>query len=76
MYRVTLDFGLRVGKLCKSSIVYLRSNKIGCFCSIELSFFCRIRDGLKYILSISKTGNQYIQATKPWLLVKGSEEDK
>ena len=36
----------------------------------------KIRDGLKHILNISRLGNGYIQATKPWVLMKGSEEDK
>lgn len=35
-----------------------------------------LRDGLKPILAVSKLGNQLIQANKPWMLVKGSEEDK
>jgi len=45
-------------------------------CYIESLENIKLRDGLKYVLSISKIGNQYIQATKPWLLVKGSKEDK
>lgn len=36
----------------------------------------KLRDGIRHILSISRVGNQYMQATKPWVLVKGSEEDK
>ncbi|CAH1772664.1 unnamed protein product [Owenia fusiformis] len=36
----------------------------------------KIKDGLRNILSISKLGNQYIQAHKPWLLIKGSPEEK
>ena len=35
----------------------------------------RLRDGLKHILSVSHIGNGYIQAVKPWDLVKGSSED-
>lgn len=35
-----------------------------------------LRDGLKPILSISRLGNQLIQANKPWVLVKGSEDDR
>lgn len=34
-----------------------------------------LRDGLKTILSISKAGNQLIQANKPWVLVKGDEDE-
>jgi methionyl-tRNA synthetase len=36
----------------------------------------RMRDALQRILSISRRGNQYMQAGQPWVLVKGSEEDK
>jgi len=32
----------------------------------------RIRDGLRHILNISRIGNGYIQANRPWELVKGS----
>ena len=38
--------------------------------------FFRLRDGLKVVLNISKLGNQYIQANKPWVLVKGSEDER
>jgi methionyl-tRNA synthetase len=27
-------------------------------------------------LNISKLGNQYVQANKPWVLVKGNEEER
>jgi len=33
-----------------------------------------LREGLKPILAISRLGNQLIQANKPWLLVKSSDE--
>ena len=36
----------------------------------------KLRDGIRNILSISKLGNQYMQANKPWVLIKGSPEDK
>lgn len=36
----------------------------------------KIRNGLVSILSITRLGNQYMQTNKPWVLVKGSEEDK
>lgn len=35
-----------------------------------------LRDALKPILAISRLGNQLIQANKPWVLVKGSDEEK
>uniref|UniRef100_A0A0A9XCR8 Methionine--tRNA ligase, cytoplasmic n=1 Tax=Lygus hesperus TaxID=30085 RepID=A0A0A9XCR8_LYGHE len=36
----------------------------------------RLREGLKYILNISRYGNQYMQSTQPWVLVKGTDEQK
>lgn len=36
----------------------------------------RLRDGLRHILSISRHGNQYMQASQPWVLVKGSEQER
>ena len=37
---------------------------------------CRLRDGIYNVLGISSLGNQYIQANKPWDLLKGSNEDR
>jgi len=34
----------------------------------------RLKEGIKYILNISRHGNYYIQSTKPWELVKSSDE--
>jgi len=36
----------------------------------------RLRDGIRNILNISRIGNQYMQAKKPWVLIKGSDEEK
>ncbi|GFR81309.1 methionine--tRNA ligase, cytoplasmic-like [Elysia marginata] len=36
---------------------------------------CRLRDGIRNILMISKLGNQFMQANKPWVLAKGSPEE-
>ena len=36
----------------------------------------RLRDGIYNVLSISSLGNQYIQANKPWDLLKGSDDDR
>ncbi|XP_071510373.1 methionine--tRNA ligase, cytoplasmic-like [Diadema antillarum] len=36
----------------------------------------KIRDALKHILNISRLGNQHIQASKPWVLVKGNPQEK
>lgn len=36
----------------------------------------KLRDGIKYILNVSRHGNQYMQVQKPWVLVKGSNEEK
>ncbi|KAI4467948.1 methionine--trna ligase [Holotrichia oblita] len=36
----------------------------------------KLRDGIRSMLSISRHGNQYIQSTQPWVLVKGTDEQK
>lgn len=36
----------------------------------------KLRDGLRHILSISRHGNQYLQSTQPWKLLKGSDDEK
>ncbi|KAK2171758.1 hypothetical protein NP493_1029g04013 [Ridgeia piscesae] len=36
----------------------------------------KLRDGIRNILSISRYGNQYMQANKPWILIKGTEQDR
>ena len=35
---------------------------------------CRIRDGLKHILAISRLGNGHMQLNKPWLMIKGNPQ--
>lgn len=36
----------------------------------------KFRDAIKHLLSISRHGNQYMQAEQPWVLAKGSDADK
>jgi len=36
----------------------------------------RLREGIRYILNISRHGNQYIQSQQPWVLAKGTEEQR
>lgn len=36
----------------------------------------KYRDGIRHLLSISRNGNQFMQSTKPWVLLKGSDEEK
>lgn len=36
----------------------------------------RLREGLRHVLSVSKLGNQLMQSRQPWVLLKGSDEDK
>ncbi|CAH2988176.1 unnamed protein product [Chilo suppressalis] len=36
----------------------------------------RLRDALKHVLSISRIGNQHMQSEQPWVLLKGSDDDK
>ncbi|CAB3990994.1 methionine--tRNA ligase, cytoplasmic-like, partial [Paramuricea clavata] len=43
---------------------------------IQLMDLIKMRDGLKVVLNISKLGNQYIQANKPWVLVKGNDDER
>lgn len=35
-----------------------------------------LRDSIRNILSISRLGNQFMQANKPWVLVKGTPQEK
>lgn len=34
----------------------------------------KLRDGIKYVLAISKHGNQYMQLQQPWVKVKSSDD--
>ncbi|CAG2119600.1 unnamed protein product, partial [Medioppia subpectinata] len=36
----------------------------------------KLRDGIRHILNISRIGNQYIQAAKPWELIKKGPQEK
>ncbi|KAJ8941660.1 hypothetical protein NQ314_010305 [Rhamnusium bicolor] len=36
----------------------------------------KLRDGIRHILAISRHGNQYMQANQPWVLTKGTDEEK
>ncbi|KAK9871150.1 hypothetical protein WA026_011432 [Henosepilachna vigintioctopunctata] len=36
----------------------------------------KLRDGIRHILAISKHGNQYMQFNQPWVLLKGTDEEK
>lgn len=36
----------------------------------------KLRDGVRYILNISRHGNVYMQSTQPWVLLKQSDEEK
>jgi len=38
--------------------------------------FLRLRDGIRNFLNVSRVGNQYMQAKKPWSLLKGTDEEK
>ncbi|KAB0804650.1 hypothetical protein PPYR_01620 [Photinus pyralis] len=37
---------------------------------------CKLRDGIRHILTISRHGNQYMQVSEPWVQVKGTDEQK
>ncbi|XP_036346165.1 methionine--tRNA ligase, cytoplasmic-like [Rhagoletis pomonella] len=36
----------------------------------------KLRDGIRHMLSISRQGNGYMQAQQPWVLLKGTDEQK
>lgn len=36
----------------------------------------KLRDGIRFTLAISRHGNQYMQSTQPWVLLKGSPSDR
>ncbi|CAK1593122.1 unnamed protein product [Parnassius mnemosyne] len=36
----------------------------------------RLRESLRHVMSISRIGNQHMQSEQPWVLLKGSDEDK
>lgn len=36
----------------------------------------KLRDGIRHTMSVSRHGNQYLQSQQPWVLLKGSEEEK
>lgn len=36
----------------------------------------KYRDGIRHLLSISRHGNQYMQSQQPWVLLKGTDEEK
>ncbi|ERL92272.1 methionine--tRNA ligase, cytoplasmic [Dendroctonus ponderosae] len=37
---------------------------------------CKLRDGIRHILAISRHGNQYMQLNQPWVKIKQGEEGK
>lgn len=43
---------------------------------IECLNRARLRDGIKQIMNISRHGNGYMQSSTPWVLIKGTEEEK
>lgn len=36
----------------------------------------KLRDGIRHTMSVSRHGNQYMQAQQPWVLLKGTETEK
>ncbi|CAG9766282.1 unnamed protein product [Ceutorhynchus assimilis] len=37
---------------------------------------CKLRDGIRHILAISRHGNQYMQVNQPWVRIKEGEQGK
>ncbi|KAM0727801.1 Methionine--tRNA ligase, cytoplasmic [Formica fusca] len=56
------------------TILALAQRELSCY--INAMEQAKLRDGLKYILAISKHGNQYMQFQQPWVKVKGTDDDK
>lgn len=54
-----------IASITKELVCYLREVENG-----------RLREGIKYLLNISRHGNQYIQANQPWVLIKGSDVER
>ncbi|XP_072745898.1 methionine--tRNA ligase, cytoplasmic [Anoplolepis gracilipes] len=56
------------------TVLALAQRELSCY--INSMEQAKLRDGLKYILAISKHGNQYMQFQQPWTKVKGTDNDK
>ncbi|XP_070163017.1 methionine--tRNA ligase, cytoplasmic [Polyergus mexicanus] len=56
------------------TILALAQRELSCY--INAMEQAKLRDGLKYILAISKHGNQYMQFQQPWIKIKGTDDDK
>ncbi|KAM0727676.1 Methionine--tRNA ligase, cytoplasmic [Formica fusca] len=56
------------------TILALAQRELSCY--INAMEQAKLRDGLKYILAISKHGNQYMQFQQPWVKIKGTDDDK
>jgi len=68
---------IMVGKGISEMIYFVLSATQHCnVCVVCVVCLRRLRDGIYNVLSISSLGNQYIQANKPWDLLKGSDEDR
>ncbi|KAL1139674.1 hypothetical protein AAG570_006652, partial [Ranatra chinensis] len=57
-----------------SRLVALISREVDSYVSALDS--AKLKDGLRCILNIGHHGNQYMQGNRPWVLVKGSSQDK
>ncbi|XP_011262093.1 methionine--tRNA ligase, cytoplasmic isoform X2 [Camponotus floridanus] len=56
------------------TVLALAQRELSCY--INAMEQAKLRDGLKYILAISKHGNQYMQFQQPWVKVKGTDDNK
>lgn len=43
---------------------------------VESMEVCKQKDGLRHVLNISRLGNQYMQSQQPWVLLKGTDDQK
>lgn len=63
-------------KLDKGDEVLIAQVNKQLHCYINNMENAKMRDSIRNLLSISRLGNQYMQANKPWVLVKGTPEEK
>ncbi|MFH4981261.1 hypothetical protein AB6A40_007970 [Gnathostoma spinigerum] len=62
--------------LCDSDISFIKSVTEDLKEYESLMESVKLRDALIKVLMISRKGNQYMQSNQPWVLVKGSSEDR
>lgn len=72
------NFGGRIPEMCLLSedIEFLQAVAKEAHEWDQLMDGVKLKDAVRSVLSLSRRGNQYMQSMAPWVLMKGSEEDK